>query len=219
MSIYNCDTCDPNDDDDCEDIGDGLSEESEEENDLSSLPIFNIEIPEPMERKISLWDDINAKTSENIVRSLIGFAVEDTESPVELWINSPGGDLNHALAMYDIMQAMPYPIHTIGIGMVASCAVLILAAGTEGHRGILPNTRCMLHQVLYEGKGPLIEMEQIHKEAKMLQKKFCQLLSKHSKQDASYYQNMFGPNTDTYLSVNKSLKIGLADYAYTQWHE
>lgn len=163
-------------------------------------------------RKITLWDVIDKDMSEQIVDSLLHFMIQDIKAPVEIWINSNGGDLAQAFAIYDVMQMMPYPIYTIGLGIVASCAVLILAAGSEGYRTVMPNTRFVLHQVSYEGAGTLSEMNELHEEAKYMNKRIRKLLAKHSTVTSKQYKELWGSNVDIRLSSTDIIDLGLADH-------
>ena len=170
-------------------------------------------------RKVALWDAIDKDTSQSVIEALLCFQDEDQKAPVKLWINSNGGDVAQAFAIYDVMQMMSYPIYTIGLGTVASCSVLILAGGQEGYRTIMPNTRFVLHQVSYEGAGSLSDMKELHEEAKYMSKRVRKLLSKHSNVTSKQYKELWESNVDIRLSANDIIDLGIADYILHRIHE
>lgn len=89
---------------------------------------------------------IYSGAADNIIAQLLCLEAEDPEKDIQLYINSPGGDLQAALAIYDAMQYVRCPVRTICVGIAASAAALILAGGAKGKRYALPNSRIMIHQ-------------------------------------------------------------------------
>ncbi len=89
---------------------------------------------------------IYSGAADNIIAQLLCLEAEDPEKDIQLYINSPGGDLQAALAIYDAMQYVRCPVRTICVGIAASAAALILVGGAKGKRYALPNSRIMIHQ-------------------------------------------------------------------------
>ena len=98
------------------------------------------------ERIIFLGDAIEDHLANLIIAQLLFLESEDPEKDISLYINSPGGVVNSGLAIYDTMQYLRAPVSTICIGMAASMAAVLLAAGAPGKRYALPNSRIMIHQ-------------------------------------------------------------------------
>ena len=98
------------------------------------------------ERIIFLGDAIDDHLANLIIAQLLFLESEDPEKDISLYINSPGGVVTSGLAIYDTMQYLRAPVSTICIGMAASMAAVLLAAGAKGKRYALPNSRIMIHQ-------------------------------------------------------------------------
>lgn len=100
-----------------------------------------------MQRKIFINGDITQELANAFV-SQIMFLEEDVEKPVTLYINSPGGEVNAGLLIYDIIQGTKLPINIVCAGNASSMAAIILAAGRKGHRYILKHSKVMIHEPL-----------------------------------------------------------------------
>src|SRR5258705_736063 len=98
------------------------------------------------ERIIFLGDAIEDHVANLVIAQLLFLESEDPERDISLYINSPGGQVTSGLAIYDTMQYVRAPVSTICIGMAASMAAVLLAAGAPGKRYALPNGRIMIHQ-------------------------------------------------------------------------
>ncbi len=98
------------------------------------------------DRIIFIGTEINDQVANTVIAQLLFLRAEDPKKDVNLYINSPGGIISSALAIYDTMQFMSYEINTYCLGQSASMAALLLAAGTKGKRFALPNSRIMIHQ-------------------------------------------------------------------------
>ena len=98
------------------------------------------------ERIIFLGDAIEDHLANLVIAQLLFLESEDPEQDISLYINSPGGQVTTGLAIYDTMQYLRAPVSTICIGMAASMAAVLLAAGAKGKRYALPNSRIMIHQ-------------------------------------------------------------------------
>ena len=98
------------------------------------------------ERIIFLGDAIEDHLANLVIAQLLFLESEDPEKDISLYINSPGGQVTSGLAIYDTMQYLRAPVSTICIGLAASMAAVLLAAGAPGKRYALPNSRIMIHQ-------------------------------------------------------------------------
>lgn len=101
------------------------------------------------EGEVFLTGEIHEETAVRFIAALRYHAVNET--PLTIWINTPGGQVNAGLAMIDAMQSYPYPLSTFCIGMAASMGAVILAGGQKGRRFILPHSKVMVHEPLISG--------------------------------------------------------------------
>ena len=97
-------------------------------------------------RRMHCWGSITDSMAQTLINQLHQMETQDAEKPIELLINSPGGDLHAACAIVDVIASVSPPVHTTALGQCLSAATLILAAGEPGHRVVHPSTRLMIHQ-------------------------------------------------------------------------
>lgn len=117
------------------------------------------------QRTVLVFGALNEELSSKVISSLLYLAAEDAEKPIELLINSVGGDETEALAIFDMMQAIPCPIHTVCVGKAHGMAAVLLAGGQKGERKIYANGEVMLTQVGRDrtfGQASDIELETEH---------------------------------------------------------
>ena len=165
------------------------------------------------ERIIFLGDAIEDHLANLIIAQLLFLESEDPEKDISLYINSPGGVVNSGLAIYDTMQYLRAPVSTICIGMAASMAAVLLAAGAPGKRYALPNSRIMIHQGSggFRGNAPdaVIQM----REWEYLVKRNTEILAKHSGQ--AYDKVANDTNRDLFMSPDEAKGYGIIDAVYT----
>ena len=163
-------------------------------------------------RIIFLGDEIDRTISSNIVATLLYLDAEAPDEPIKFYINSNGGDLVDGLfSMYDAIQMIKSPVHTICIGEASSSAAVLLAAGTKGHRAATANSRIMIHQVQVqvgsEGRGTDVEIEA--KEVKTVKRQMTEMLARHCGQ--TYRKVYRDCENDKYLSAQEAKAYGLID--------
>ena len=134
------------------------------------------------ERIIFLGDAIEDHVANLIIAQLLFLEAEDPERDISLYINSPGGVVTSGLAIYDTMQYLRAPVSTICIGMAASMASVLLAAGAKGKRYALPNSRIMIHQgsAGFRGNTPDVFIQV--RELEELNKRLNKILAHHTGQ-------------------------------------
>lgn len=98
------------------------------------------------DRIIFLGSAIDDQVANSITAQLLFLTAEDPDKEISMYINSPGGSTTAGFAIYDTMQYVKAPVHTICVGMAASFAAILLLAGTKGKRFALPNSEIMIHQ-------------------------------------------------------------------------
>jgi ATP-dependent Clp protease, protease subunit len=168
------------------------------------------------ERIIFLGDAIEDHLANLVIAQLLFLDSEDPEKDISLYINSPGGVVNSGLAIYDTMQYLRSPVSTICIGMAASMAAVLLAAGTKGKRYALPNSRIMIHQGSggFRGNAPdaLIQM----KEWEFLVNRNIEILARHTSQAVDKVRQ--DTNRDYFMAPEDAKDYGIIDAVYSeQW--
>jgi len=111
------------------------------------------------ERIIFLGDAINNHISSLVIAQMLYLQAEDSDSDINLYINSPGGEITSGLAILDTMQFVKPDITTICVGQASSMAAILLAGGTKGKRSALPNSRVMIHQPLGGVEGQAADID------------------------------------------------------------
>jgi ATP-dependent Clp protease protease subunit len=161
------------------------------------------------DRIIFLSGEITNEVADIVVAQLLFLEAEDPEKDIMLYINSPGGLVTAGMAIYDTMNYIKAPVSTIVIGMAASMAAVLLAAGEKGKRIALPNAEIMIHQPLGGTQGQatdiIIHAEQILKTKDKLTKIIAQC---SNVDEEKVRQDM---ERDHYLSAEEALEYGLID--------
>ncbi|MBP5552612.1 MAG: ATP-dependent Clp endopeptidase proteolytic subunit ClpP [Spirochaetales bacterium] len=134
------------------------------------------------ERIIFLDGEIDDARADLVVAQLLFLENEDPKKDISLYINSPGGSVTAGLAIYDTMQIISSDVSTICMGQAASMAALILAAGTDGKRMILPSARVMIHQPWGGVQGQASDVSIHAKEIIRLKKLSIDYLARHTGQ-------------------------------------
>ena len=162
------------------------------------------------ERIIFLGGSIIDPVANSIIAQMLFLASQDPKKEIQLYINSPGGVLTSALAIYDTIQYTKCPILTVCIGSAASGAAVLLAAGTKGKRFSLPNAQVLLHQVAVSGvSGEAVEIEIAAKQIVKLKDKVNRILAKHTGQPLEKVEK--DTDRDFYLSAEEAKEYGIVD--------
>ncbi len=166
-----------------------------------------------LEKRIIFLDgEINSESVNKTITQMSLLCAEDSSKPITLLINSNGGSIRDGLVLIDVMRAMPFPIRTVSMGIAASMAAVILAAGTKGRRYITPSSYAMLHQPLISSglpAGSCSEVEQIAKSLLDRRDQLNTLLSELTGKDISVISEV--TSKDTYLSAEEAKSLGLVD--------
>jgi ATP-dependent Clp protease, protease subunit len=164
------------------------------------------------ERIIFLDGQIEDNMASLICAQLLFLEAENASKPIYLYINSPGGVVTAALAMYDTMQFIKAPVGTLCMGMAASAATLILAAGEGGHRASLPNTSIMLHQPSGGYQGKVTDILIHAEESLRLKRRTNEIYARHC--GRSYEEVEAALERDRYMAPEEALAWGLVDHIY-----
>src|SRR3982750_405893 len=111
------------------------------------------------DRIVFLGTDVNEATANIVVAQLLFLQAEDAKKDIFFYINSPGGSVYDALAIYDTMKYVTNDIQTVGIGVQASAAAFLLSSGTKGKRYALPHSTIMIHQPSSGTRGKVTDQE------------------------------------------------------------
>ncbi len=162
------------------------------------------------DRIIFIGTEIHDQMANVVIAQLLFLKMEDPKKDINLYINSPGGQITSGLAILDTMQFLGCDINTYCIGQAASMASLLLAAGTKGKRYALPNSRIMIHQP-YGGVGGTSEdIARQAKEILELKKVTIRILSESTGQTIEKIAQ--DSERDFHMNAEEALKYGLIDH-------
>lgn len=161
------------------------------------------------DRIIFLGTAIDDTVANLIVAQLLFLESEDPEKDVFLYINSPGGVVTAGLAIYDTMHYIKPPVSTICTGQAASMASVLLAAGANGKRIALPNSRIMMHQPMGGAQGQASDIEIQAKEILGVKNRINEILAKHTGQPMD--RITADTDRDFFLSAEEAIKYGVVD--------
>jgi len=161
------------------------------------------------ERIIFLGVGIDDNVANLVMAQMLHLEAEDPEKDIQLYINSPGGIVTSALAVYDTMQFIKSPVSTICIGQAASAAAVLLLAGTKGKRFSLPNSRVMLHQPSGGVSGTTIDVEIHAKEMVRMRALLNEIIAKHTGQEVKKVEK--DTERDFILNSEDAKKYGIVD--------
>jgi ATP-dependent Clp protease, protease subunit len=161
------------------------------------------------ERIIFLGTPINDQVANLIVAQLLFLDREDPEKDIQLYINSPGGQVYAGMAIYDTMQLLRAPVSTIAVGVTASFGTVLLTAGTKGKRYALPHATIHMHQPLGGAQGQATEIEIQAREILRLREDLNLILSRHTNQSIERIQE--ATERDRYMTADQAKEFGLID--------
>ncbi|MFC1789373.1 ATP-dependent Clp protease proteolytic subunit [Patescibacteria group bacterium] len=162
------------------------------------------------DRIIFLGSPIVDNVANSVIAQILFLTSQDPKKEIQFYINSPGGVLTAALAIYDTMQYVKCPISTVCVGLAASAAAILLAAGTKGKRFSLPNAQILLHQVAVSGVGgQAVEIEIAAKQIVKLKERVNKILAKHIGQPLERIEK--DTDRDFYLTADEAKTYGVVD--------
>jgi len=164
------------------------------------------------ERIIFLGEPIEDHIANLVIAQLLFLESEDPTKDISLYVNSPGGVVTSGLAIYDTMQYLKAPVSTICIGMAASMASVLLAAGAKGKRFALPNSRIMIHQgsAGFRGNTPDVEIQM--REVMHLTERLTNILAAHTGQPAEKVKA--DSDRDFYMGAEEAKAYGIIDEVF-----
>lgn len=165
-----------------------------------------------MDRIIFLGTEINDYTANVIQAQLLYLDSVDSDKPISIYLNTPGGSVYAGLGIYDTMQFIKSPVSTICTGMAASMGAVLLAAGEKGKRAALPHSRVMIHQPLGGIQGQASDIEITAREILKLKDELYQIISDHSGQTVEKIRQ--DADRDYWMTAEEALQYGMIDKVY-----
>lgn len=161
------------------------------------------------DRVIFLGEPIDDAVANTVIAQLLFLDAENNKDEIKLYINSPGGSVTSALALYDTMQHVKADVSTICIGQAASAAAVLLAAGTKGKRIALPNARVLIHQVMGGAEGQQKDILIAANEITRIKNQLNEILSKHTGQTVKKIET--DTDRDFWMDAEEAKKYGIID--------
>lgn len=161
------------------------------------------------DRVIFLGEPVDDAVANTLIAQLLFLDAENKKEDIKLYINSPGGSVTAALAIYDTMHHVSADISTICIGQAASAAAVLLAAGAKGKRLALPNARVLIHQVMGGAEGQQKDILIAANEITRIKDQLNHILSKHTGQSVKKIET--DTDRDFWMTSEEAKKYGIVD--------
>ncbi len=165
------------------------------------------------DRIVFMGTDVNQASANVVVAQLLFLQAEDAKRDIFLYINSPGGSVYDALAIYDTMQYITNDVQTVGIGVQASAAAFLLSSGTKGKRFLLPNSTVMIHQPSSGTRGKVTDQEIDLRESLRIKRLLEDIMARNTGQPQErIHEDM---ERDKWLTAQEALDYGIVDKIIT----
>ena len=161
-----------------------------------------------------LMDDIEAETVKPVIEWILheNHVRKKKHKELLLMICSQGGNLEHAFALIDVMTTSRVPIKTVGLGVIASCGLMIFLAGAQGRRMLTPNTSILSHQFNWGSSGKAHELFATVKEFELTEQRMVDHYRRCTKLDDGVIRKVLLPPQDVYLSATEALEYNICDH-------
>ena len=161
------------------------------------------------DRIIFLGTEIDDTVANVIIAQLLYLSSQDPESPITMYLNTPGGSVYDGLAIYDTMQYISNEVQTVCTGLAASMGSVLLCAGEKGKRFALPHSRIMIHQPLGGAHGQASDIEITAKEILKLKGELYQIIADHSGKTLKQIEK--DADRDHWLTAKEAVEYGMID--------
>lgn len=166
------------------------------------------------DRIIMLDGEVTDTMASLVTAQLLFLESQDSAAPINIYINSPGGSVSAGLAIYDTMQYIKCPVHTICMGLAASMGAFLLAGGKKGYRYCLPNAEVMIHQPLGGAQGQCTDVQITAEHLARTKKRLTSILAENTGHD--YDEIEADTNRDNWLTAEEARDYGLIDQIITK---
>jgi|TARA_R100000081_G_C4765011_1_gene142172 ATP-dependent Clp protease protease subunit len=163
------------------------------------------------DRVVILNGDVQDMSANLIVAQMLFLESQNSEEPINFYINSPGGVITSGMAIYDTMQFINAPVSTIVMGQACSMGSFLAQAGEPGQRFVLPNSRTMIHQPSGGTRGMQSDIEIQYKEITFLKQRLTELYVKHNTKGKTYKDFERDMDRDNFMTAEEAVEYGLAD--------
>ncbi len=161
------------------------------------------------DRVIFLGELIDDAVANTLIAQLLFLDAENSKEDIKLYINSPGGSVTSAMALYDTMQHVKADVSTICLGQAASASAVLLACGAKGKRFSLPNARVLIHQVMGGAEGQQKDVEIQAREMTRIKNQINAILAKHTGQPVNKIEK--DTDRDYFMTAEEAKKYGIID--------
>lgn len=161
------------------------------------------------DRIIFIGSAINDEVANIVIAQLLFLESEDPAKDINIYVNSPGGDVSAGLAIYDTMKYVKSPVSTLCVGQASSMGAILLTAGTKGKRFALPNARIMIHQPLAGVQGQASDISIHAKEILRVRERLNMIMAEHSGQPIDRIQS--DSDRDFFMTAKEAVEYGLID--------
>ena len=161
------------------------------------------------DRIIFLGTEIDDTVANVIIAQLLYLSSQDPESPITMYLNTPGGSVSDGLAIYDTMRYISNEVQTVCTGLAASMGSVLLCAGEKGKRFALPHSRIMIHQPLGGAHGQASDIEITAKEILKLKGELYQIIADHSGKTLKQIEK--DADRDHWLTAKEAVEYGMID--------
>lgn len=162
------------------------------------------------DRIVFLNEEVTRESASSVIAQLLYLDNLDSEKDIKLYINSPGGSCYDGFAIIDTMDLIKADVQTVGIGLQASMAAIILACGAKGKRSLLPSSRVMIHEPSSWSSGKVTDMQIDLEQAKWAKRHVLDLLNKHAVNQSGKW-NEDNIVFDRWFSPEEAIKFNLVD--------
>lgn len=161
------------------------------------------------DRVVFLWDAIDSAVANTVIAQLLFLEKQDPKAPITMYVNSPGGHVTAGLAIYDTMQYISCPVHTVSIWLSASMWSIILAGGEKWKRFALPHSEIMIHQPLGWAEGQATDIKLAAEHIIKTGERLYKILAKHTGQSIEKIEK--DCDRDNFMTAEQALEYGLID--------
>jgi len=158
--------------------------------------------------------DVDNESIRPIVEWILveNHVIKKKKKELLLMICSAGGEMEAGFALIDVMRSSSIPIKTVGLGMIASCGLMIFLSGAPGRRVLTPNTSILSHQYSWGSEGKHHELFAMTKEFGLVQNRMIELYKETTGLDEATIRDRLLPSSDVWLSADEALAMGICDY-------
>lgn len=160
------------------------------------------------DRIIYFGAKVDSQTANTVIAQLL-YLDSQSQEPITMYINSPGGVVDDGMAIYDTMNLIKAPVHTVCVGLCASMGAMLLSNGKKGSRKILPHSRVMIHQPLGGAQGQASDIEIGTKQILAMKNTLIQRLAENTGQKLSKVKR--DADRDYWMNAEQAVKYGIVD--------